>query len=253
MEYAISQIAIIPLRAEPAERAEMSSQILFGETYQILERGEKFARVLTDHDGYEGYVSNVQIVTISQEEHEDIQQQPYQLTIKPVTVVIRNSDKSALYLPACSKLLSYKDGIAIVNKQSYTVSEEVGEVGGLVSTAKAYLNAPYIWGARTHFGIDCSGFAQAVFKQHGIFLRRDASMQAEQGRAVDFLQEARAGDLAFFDNDEGRITHVGIMLNNEQIIHASGRVKIDRIDNQGIYSDEFQRYTHKLRIIKRFS
>jgi cell wall-associated NlpC family hydrolase len=117
--------------------------------------------------------------------------------------------------------------------------------------AKSFLNTPYLWGGRTHYGIDCSGFTQAVFKLRGFDLKRDAWMQAEQGTVVDFLAEAKLGDLAFFNNSEGKITHVGIMLNNEQIIHASGRVKIDRIDGQGIYSEELKRYTHKLRIVKR--
>ena len=118
-------------------------------------------------------------------------------------------------------------------------------------TAKSFLNVPYLWGGRTHFGIDCSGFAQAVYRLQGITLKRDAYLQAEQGQTVDFLQEAKLGDLAFFDNEEGRITHVGMMLNNEQIIHASGKVKIYKIDMQGIYSAEQKKHTHKLRIVKR--
>jgi cell wall-associated NlpC family hydrolase len=124
---------------------------------------------------------------------------------------------------------------------------------GISKAAMFYLDAPYLWGGRSVFGIDCSGFTQMVFKQFGIRLKRDAWQQAEQGELLGFLQESRAGDLAFFDNEDGRITHVGIMLNNQQIIHASGKVRIDSIDAQGIYNTELNRYTHKLRILKRFN
>ncbi|MFI5159591.1 MAG: C40 family peptidase, partial [Sphingobacteriales bacterium] len=101
------------------------------------------------------------------------------------------------------------------------------------------------------FGIDCSGFVQAVFKLHGTKLKRDASQQAEQGSLIESLEEARLGDLAFFKNADGRVVHVGIMLNNKQIIHASGKVKIDSIDEDGIYSEELKRHTHTLHSIKR--
>src|SRR5690606_20833935 len=122
----------------------------------------------------------------------------------------------------------------------------------VLTTAHNFLNTPYLWGGRTHFGIDCSGFSQVVYTVLGLNIKRDAWQQAEQGQLVDFLEEAKTGDLAFFDNEEGRITHVGIMIGNSQIIHASGRVKIDNIDNQGIFSSDLKRYTHKLRIIKRY-
>ncbi|MNL48577.1 Gamma-D-glutamyl-L-lysine endopeptidase [compost metagenome] len=119
------------------------------------------------------------------------------------------------------------------------------------SLFKMFLNAPYLWGGRSILGIDCSGFTQVCYKILGIKLKRDAYQQADQGELVSFINEGKLGDLAFFDNAEGRITHVGILINSHQIIHASGRVRIDSIDHQGIFNEETQQYSHKLRIIKR--
>jgi gamma-D-glutamyl-L-lysine dipeptidyl-peptidase len=119
-------------------------------------------------------------------------------------------------------------------------------------TALKYLDTPYLWGGKSICGIDCSGFSQQVYKHFGIKLPRDSYQQAELGEGVGFLLEAQCGDLAFFDNDEGRITHVGIMLSSDEIIHASGKVRIDKIDNQGIINAETGARTHKLRIIKRY-
>ena len=125
-------------------------------------------------------------------------------------------------------------------------------LNNVVENAMFFQHAPYLWGGRTLFGIDCSGFVQIVFKLAGIKLLRDASQQALQGDTVHFLPEVQPGDVAFFDNEEGRIIHVGILLNNKEIIHASGQVRIDLIDDQGIFNVELNRYSHKLRIIKRF-
>ena len=109
----------------------------------------------------------------------------------------------------------------------------------IVDTAFMYLNAPYLWGGKTPFGIDCSGFTQMVYKLNGFKLLRDASQQATQGEPLSFIEESEPGDLAFFDNAEGQITHVGIMMQDHYIIHAHGKVRIDRIDHSGTVS-----YTH---------
>jgi cell wall-associated NlpC family hydrolase len=253
MEYGISKIAIIPIRAEGSERSEMVSQLLFGETYAVTEWQDKWVKIITSFDDYEGWISRVQFTALSVEDYQKLQQAPFELTTQLVTPVTKQKDSSTLHLAAGSTLRFFDNGNCMINGDESTVSDlsNANTDTDLMATAKGYLNSPYLWGGRTHFGIDCSGFVQTVYKQHGINLKRDASQQAEQGVVVDFLQSATAGDLAFFDNDEGRIVHVGIMLNNEQIIHASGRVKIDTIDDQGIYSQEFRKHTHKLRIIKR--
>ena len=121
----------------------------------------------------------------------------------------------------------------------------------IVDTAHMYRSAPYLWGGKTPFGIDCSGFTQMVYKLNGYKLLRDASQQATQGEVLSFIEESEPGDLAFFDNEEGKIIHVGIMLENNYIIHASGKVRIDRLDHLGIYNAELNRHTHRLRVIKK--
>ena len=126
----------------------------------------------------------------------------------------------------------------------------------LQSIQESFLGAPYLWGGRTPWGVDCSGLVQMIFILMGIYLPRDAAQQAEEGDVVDLLDLSEPGDLVFFDNDEGRIVHVGVVLtrNDEddlRVAHASGRVRIDRLDQQGIYNAEEGRYTHKLRLVRR--
>jgi hypothetical protein len=251
MEYGICNLAVIPLRAEASDKSEMVSQILFGETFEIAEWTERWVKVITTNDSYEGWIGRLQFAMLGHIAYKSLKENPGPITYRAVTQAWKKPDNSVLYLPIGSSLVFLKGTTCQINNEQFEIIGEIGETATLDIIAKSFLNTPYLWGGRTHYGIDCSGFTQAVFKLRGYELKRDAWMQAEQGNVVDFLPEARLGDLAFFDNVEGKITHVGIMLNGEQIIHASGRVKIDRIDNQGIYSEEQKRYTHKLRIVKR--
>src|SRR6201992_3189904 len=253
MEYGICNLAVIPLRAEPSDKSEQVSQILFGEAFEIAEWKDRWVRVTTSNDNYEGWIGRLQFVMLGHIAYKTLKQNPAPLTYRAVTQAWKKADNSVLYLPVGSSLAFLKGPACHINNEKFEIIGEIGETEAIDITAKSFLNTAYLWGGRTHYGIDCSGFTQAVFKLQGIHLKRDAWMQAEQGNVVDFLAEAKLGDLAFFDNAEGKITHVGIMLNNEQIIHASGRVKIDKIDSQGIYSEEQKRYTHKLRIIKRIA
>jgi hypothetical protein len=252
MQFGICNLAVIPLRAEPSERSEQVSQILFGESFEILIWKDKWAKVLTAFDRYEGWISVIQFAMLGHVAFKTLAQSRVPLTYRAVTQSWKKPDNSVLYLPIGSSLVFLEGTTCKIGNEKFEIIGEIGAREGLASTAKSFLNTPYLWGGRTHFGIDCSGFTQAVYKLHGITLPRDAWQQAENGLVVDFLQEGKLGDLAFFDNDEGRITHVGILLNNGQIIHASGKVKIDTIDNQGIYSEEQKRYTHKLKVIKRY-
>ena len=251
MEYGICNLAIVPLRAEPSSRAEMVSQILFGEVFEIMERKDEWIRIITTLDGYEGWLNYLQYISLSPAAYKKHQQKKVPLTYRPVTQAWKTADNSVVYLPVASSLSFLEGTICHIGSEYFEIIGEIGAKEDIADTAKSFLNAPYLWGGRTHMGIDCSGFVQAVYRLQGIILKRDAYLQAEQGQTVDFLQSAKLGDLAFFDNGQGHIIHVGMMLNNSQIIHASGRVKIDKIDDQGIFSGDLQKYTHKLRIIKR--
>lgn len=255
--FGVCNLSLVPLRTEPSDKSEMSSQLLFGDHFTILEITEKWVRILTAFDEYEGWIDFKQ--------HEEIDQAAFVAlhdlnTILGLSVshtVNRTSTNENLYLVAGSNIPNTLDNFFYLRDTRYKLEKPIVKPAkdkfrsGVSNAAIFYLNAPYLWGGRSVFGIDCSGFTQMVFRQFGIRLKRDAWQQAEQGDLVAFLQETVSGDLAFFDNEDGRITHVGIMLGNERIIHASGRVKIDPVDNHGIYSHELNRYTHKLRIVKR--
>jgi cell wall-associated NlpC family hydrolase len=255
--YHVCRIAIAPLRKEPSDRSEIVSQLLFGDRIQLLEKTEKWCLVRTLSDNYEGWMDYKQLEKIAEPQFLDQQGFKYRSPVQlDNTLVGPNGTK--YYLSPGSILPYYENGSCYLGEKKYEVKFEpivpnpLDFKNNVEAISKFYENTPYLWGGRTLFGIDCSGFVQMVYQLNGIQLRRDASQQAEQGEIVDFLASAQLGDLAFFDNEEGKITHVGLMLSNDKIIHSAGFVRIDPIDDQGIFNVELGKYTHKLRIIKRF-
>lgn len=251
-KFGICHLSVVPLRAEPADSSEMISQLLFGESFEVLEEQTKWVKIKCLWDEYEAWVDAKQVVLgISKNEANS--------TLRSNILIDKYAD---LELNHSNITLSIASTLSIDILQQHTVhkyrftgrSAEMGStaIEPISTTALKWMHTPYLWGGRSVFGIDCSGFSQNVLKMYGIKLKRDAYQQAEQGALVDFIEEAKPGDLAFFDNDEERIVHVGIILENNQIIHASGQVRIDRIDHQGIFNLDTKKYSHKLRIIKRF-
>jgi hypothetical protein len=250
--FAICNLAIIPLRAEPSDRSEIVSQVLFGEHFEILERQNQWAKIKLQFDGYEGWVDSKQYQIISEKNFNDLSKEAIILNADLVEYVT-NIKNMLLPIPLGASLsfLNHSE----INTEGFQFeglkTSGIKPKSDLITTAYQYLNAPYLWGGKTPFGIDCSGFTQMVYKLNGYHLLRDASQQAGQGDALSFIEESEPGDLAFFDNDEGKIIHVGIMMENNYIIHASGKVRIDRLDHLGIYNAEQNRHTHRLRVIKK--
>ena len=250
--FGICNLANIPLRIEPSDRSELVSQVLFGEHFTVLEKNQKWSKIRLFFDDYEGWIDNKQYATISEEQFEQLSVDNIVLSSDLIEYI--TSPKNLLIPIPLGSSLSFLNYEAI---NSGSFSFEGLKISGvkpkqnLINTAFMYLNAPYLWGGKTPFGIDCSGFTQMVYKLNGYKLFRDASQQANQGEALSFIEESEPGDLAFFDNDEGNIVHVGIIMDDNYIIHASGKVRIDRLDHLGIYNAEANKHTHKLRVIKK--
>ncbi len=254
--YAICRVAVAPLRSSPSDKAENTSQLLFGDQVEIIQKEDQWWYVKGTYDDYEGWVDFKQFELIATAQFAADADCRFIVPLQGLNIVT-DANGGHYYLSPGGNLPSFKDSHCLIGGTSFEVTFTPArfvftDLEMLIASARFFLNTPYLWGGRSLFGIDCSGFVQIVFKLNGIKLRRDAWQQAEEGLIVDFLQEVQPGDVAFFDNDEGKIVHVGIMLNSSEILHASGKVKIDPIDGQGIYSNELHRYTHKLRIIKRY-
>jgi hypothetical protein len=246
---------MLSVRAESSHRSEQVTQLLFGETYTVKEQFQDWIRICISDDDYEGWIPVSGHQEIGLTDHTELTKQKPFLCYDLVQVLVNHQSVVSILLG--SNLPWYRSGHLRIGSVSYTFEGNVRQPDNQVSSrnivenAYMYLNAPYMWGGRGPFGIDCSGLTQMTFKLCGINLRRDAWMQAEGGQTIHLLDESQAGDLAFFDNEEGRITHVGILTSKNRIIHASGKVRIDSIDHHGIFNQELRRYTHNLRLIKR--
>ncbi|MGC1206285.1 MAG: C40 family peptidase [Flavobacteriaceae bacterium] len=247
MQYGICNLSIVPLRGEPADSSELVSQVLYGDVFKIIEQRKNWSKIRLAFDAYEGWVDNKQYLEISEENYKSLKKETPKLSLDLVEFI---QDTNQQLHPIL--LGSSLNGLTLLNhKFDGTIIKSKNLKENLIQTAFLYLNTPYLWGGKTPFGIDCSGFTQMVYKLNGYKLLRDASQQATQGEALSFIEESEPGDLAFFDNNEGAITHVGIIMKDNYIIHAHGKVRIDRLDHSGIYNVDKKIHTHKLRVIKK--
>ena len=235
------------MRKEHSHQSELVSQLLYGDCFKIMSSKKEWLQISSLADQYTGWIDKKQCQFIEKEKAEQISTLKPQYSTQLVdtlenevgaltTILLGSNTTAAAYLN------HHFNGN--IRSGSQPKSE-------LIKTAYLYLNAPYLWGGKTPLGIDCSGFTQMVYRINGYPIPRDASQQVELGQTLSFIDESEPGDLAFFDDEEGKIIHVGILLENHYILHAHGKVRIDRIDQTGIYNVESQKHSHKLRIIKK--
>lgn len=235
MNKGICIVTVAPVRAEGSDKAEIVTEILFGESADILEVNKNWTKIKMHYDEYEGWMDTKQIRPISDE---DFAKRKVTVVTEDFSSVLTNDGKTLLSMG------SEVEFPVVASRRSHDVRESIA------LTAKEFLNVPYLWGGKSFFAVDCSGFTQLVYKVHNIKIPRDTYQQAEVGEALSFVEESQPGDLAFFENPEGKIIHVGIMLDGQKIIHASGKVRIDTLDSTGIFNKELNKHTHKLRVIK---
>lgn len=259
MRYGISNLSIVPVRTDPSETSEMCTQILFGEHYSILDENKKWCKVKLAFDGYEGWIDLKMVNEITEKTYLQLNQQQLTVTTNPFNIVQPEKGYGNFLIVAGSSLPFYKpaNNTFRIGNETYliqgdkipVVKKHVRSI--LIENALKYFNSPYLWGGRSPFGVDCSGFAQILYKMIGISIPRDAWQQAMIGENFSFVEEALPGDLAFFDNEDGKIVHVGIIWEKNKIIHSSGKVRIDNIDHFGIFNIDTKRYSHQMRLMKR--
>lgn len=255
MRYAVCCVPVSAMRLENSHKSEMVSQQMFGECCILIEDTTNgWTKITCKQDGYIGWAQASHFVEIDEEQYLRCDEG---LTSEWVSEI--NYNGHHMFVPMGSSLTALQNGKAFWRKSILQYSGKIWTPAEIKINPKLikqllykFLNTPYLWGGRSVFGIDCSGFSQVVYKFLNEHIQRDAHQQAQEGTAVNFLQEALCGDLAFFDNEDGNIIHVGILLNPHEIIHSAGKVRLDKIDNQGIVNVDTKQRTHRLRIIRRF-
>lgn len=256
----ISLHSIVPVREEAREGAEQNTQMLFNELCTILEEQPRWVRIRLESDGQEGWVDAKMICPMKPEEYAQHQEalKSAAMVAMPMAYAVSENNGQTIPLTAGTKLTNYKDGRfevlgvgfridpGMVITQSLDLNEQ-----NLLQAVRFFLNIPYLWGGKNAMGMDCSGFTQIVMSLFGRTLPRNASEQATCGQKIASLSKAKAGDLVFFDHEDGRISHVGIVIDAERVIHCSGRVKVEKLDETGIFNAEAGSYSHHLVTIRR--
>ena len=248
MQYGICPLSIVPVRLVADDSSELITQLLYGDHYKIIDTRKFYSKVRISYDDCVGWVNNQQIHFISEAQYNHIQESNvYKFSSDLVSFTATN--EHVLVPLVLGSSIEYAN-LLNHNYEGNFIAKRIDK-NDMINIALLYLNAPFLSGGKSPFGIDCSGFTQMIYKINGYQLLRTASQQATQGEPLSFIEESEPGDLAFFDNNDGVIDHVGIIMQNNYIIHSSGKVRIDRIDHTGIFNTELKSYTHKLRVIKK--
>ena len=275
VEYVIAHCTVTPVRQEPSEGSEQLTQLLFGEVSEVLNRLPRWTKIRSTLDGQEGWVDFKMLTSHLSPLTSNL---PATVVATPMAIATDMETGEELMLTLGTRLPNYAHGTFEVLGKQYliapacvnttlstaSIASDLPSTGAsadlqrsdLITIAQSLLNAPYLWGGKNAMGMDCSGFTQVVYATQGINLLRNAREQVTQGEVVSSLAEAQPGDLAFFDHADRdsqatNISHVGMLLDNKKIIHCSGCVHVDDIDEMGIHLPDGE-LTHHLVQIKRY-
>jgi gamma-D-glutamyl-L-lysine dipeptidyl-peptidase len=251
MKYGINKLALISVRAKASDRDEIVTQLLFGEIFTIVDETEKWIKIINHFDSYEGWICKKQYKDISKEQFDLLSKSPYEICLDKFSVLNNIIINDEILIPTGSILYNLKEDLVSFLDTKYIFKGKIAskDFKDVEKYAMKFLNSPYLWGGKGIMGIDCSGFTQLVYSLCGISIPRDASEQEKKGKVIYSVNDSEKGDLVFFKNDKEKINHVGIYLGNNNIIHASGKVRIDRVDDQGIFKSGSK--THNFHSIKR--
>lgn len=273
MVRAVALHSIVPVRSNPAEDAEQLTQMLFAETCDIIAEKCRWKQVKLHLDGQQGWVDAKMVSPLSEDEYKVLEASADSAAIVrlPMTYAVSGNNGQTLPLTAGTRLPAYNNGTFSmlgvtfrIDQQAVALTPLPLNADELMNAVRFFLNTPYLWGGKNALGMDCSGFSQVVMSLFGVKLPRNASEQAREGQEVPSLQEAVAGDLVFFNHadlnpEQTNISHVGILLNSSRVVHCSGRVKVEKIDDNGIFSVEIRdfqhpdgQYTHHLASVRRY-
>jgi cell wall-associated NlpC family hydrolase len=250
--HALVRSPVAPLHATPQAAAVQTSQYVLGSRLELLSRSEPWYRVRGE-DGYLGWMHEGYLVV---GDHAWATGWEAGVGGEPVVALgaelVDEQERTLARLPWGARLLGdlpgqYRmpdgrhgvlaSGEAVAVDRLYDRFPPRAE--SLLRTARRWLGAPYIWGGITPWGCDCSGFVQSVFWIHGIGLPRDSDQQARIGLTIEpgeAFADIRPGDLLFFAESAGRISHVAIALRGSEVIHCSlprGGVAVDDLVGGG--------------------
>jgi hypothetical protein len=256
LDYGGCRLSIVPVRAEASDKSELTTQLLFGDHYEVTDatKDKKWLRIQINFDQFDGWLDAKQHHPVSQEYYEYLNRAEFKITIDVTASLLYNKSPQVILMGSMipissSELFKMEEQFAF-NGEAKNLGQK-REYEYMKNVAVKYLNAPYLWGGKSPFGIDCSGFVQMVFKICGYRLFRDSWQQSNQGKSFRDIEQGRPGDLVFFKNPEGKVNHVGIMLEGDRIIHASGKVRVDHLNEEGILNLETKIYSHHFSHIRR--
>ena len=238
--YGICHLSIIPVRKNSTSKSELVSQLIYGELFKVIEKKEKWFYIESIDDKYSGWINHSQFKEILEQDFKKV---------KKIKSKLLNNISSEIETENGNMSITIGSKISSAFILNHKLKQKEYSKSSIIKNSLKFLNSPYLWGGRTPYGIDCSGFSQQVYKLNGFQLARDASQQALQGKEVK-LDKAKPGDLAFFGDK--KITHVGIIMDSNKIIHSFGCVRIDYLNEKGIINSISKKTTHYLKKINTY-